>query len=734
VQTGKLIRLTQAHTRFVLLLQSIVHSSPYPIPPDPPGPVDDYANSSYGILNGSTVGIAAGPPPRIPSRDLVFPAPLAYPVVAPPSHSKSAPRIPASANPYTSSRPRPTTTSPNDNYDSPARNRRLSLLSKNGGRASMPPPPPEEPRAMKMYSDTWRKRSSIRLGPSAGLAHGRSFSLDQVNPHMRRSNNNLNAAHQNGRSSRSSDSISSFYAPSPPFAFPSNSNRISHTPSPPPIFRPPSPSPFDSSPTPQTIHALRSSLSRLRAPILRVFVPTHSLTPDALEACERQLQDAGAWEHMSVGDVVCNFGYVPTMEPPPDPEPLIRGTGANRAGGGRGGIGEFGDVEGYNVSSSGSDDSLLRRSQSQNQGRRWSSGSVPPPYPPIYQPQQQTSSWLLFDGEILIPYTPPDLLHIPNPLSLPSPFYYSHLLAQHLNLNPNPRFVLDRLPIFAPILPQPAHAHGPRHQHSHSYSYGQGNGNGNGNAHTPTGIHAPQPPPKGPPTPPPKPQQGSSNPYANHLSTRQFPPLPPLPSDKAQKRPLPPTPQLPSQSFYTPTQTQTTPMAMTQITLTQTTSKVPSPLSPTGYLPVKQFVWTGAARVIASHGFLLPLGLGPPPLPQSQNQSKNKYSNANFGQGQGQATAMVNLNATAAQNAEQALGSAWHGTWVFEVEGTKEGHEMLLSLLAGRMPSLAGSTAGTALGGAGKVLIAQGKQGQGRAGLLCEVVRERSGGGVLWIR
>jgi len=95
---------------------------------------------------------------------------------------------------------------------------------------------------------------------------------------------------------------------------------------------------------------------------------------------------------------------------------------------------------------------------------------------------------------------------------------------------------------------------------------------------------------------------------------------------------------------------------------------------------------------------------------------------------------MVNLNATAAQNAEQALGSAWHGTWVFEVEGTKEGHEMLLSLLAGRMPSLAGSTAGTALGGAGKVLIAQGKQGQGRAGLLCEVVRERSGGGVLWIR
>ena len=734
----------------MLLLQSIVHSCPYPIPPDPPGPADDNANGLYGILNGSPAGVTAGPPPRIPSRELVFPAPLAYPVVA--SHSKSAPRIsPTFANSYISSRPRPTTTSShNDNFNSPdgPRKRRLSLLSKNGVHPPMPPPPPEEPRAMKMYSDTWRRRSSIRLAPSGGLAHGRSFSLDQVNPHLRQSNSNLNAVHQNGRTSRSSESISSFYAPSPPFAFPTMPNRSSHTPSPPPIFR--APSPLDLSPTPQTIHALRSSLSRTRAPILRVFVPTHALNSDALEACERQLRDSGAWEHMSVGDIVCNFGYVPgSVEPSPDPEPLMRGTGINRAGGGWGG--EIGEMEGY--SSSESEDSLVRRNLVQNQGRRWSSGSVLPSYPPIYQHQQQTSSWLLFDGEMLIPYTPPDLLHIPNPLSLPSPFYYSHLLAQHLNLNPNPRFVLDRLPIFAPILPQPAPAHGARHrQHSHSYSYGQRNGNGNGNAHTPTGVHVPQPPPKPrPPTPPPKSQKRNSNLSVNQLPTR---PLPPLPSHEAQKRdPLSPLSPLssplhpfPSQNFHAPppTQTQTTAMAMTmtQITLTQTTSKVPSPLSPTGYLSVKQFVWTGAVRVIASQpGFLLPLGLGPPPLPQSQNQSKSKYSNANTNSGQGlgqtMSSNMLDINATAAQNAEQALGSAWHGTWVFEVEGTKEGHEMLLSLLAGRMPSFASgagdNTAGAVVGGTGKVLIAQG-EGQRRAGLLCEVVRERSGGGVIWIR
>jgi hypothetical protein len=49
----------------------------------------------------------------------------------------------------------------------------------------------------------------------------------------------------------------------------------------------------------------------------------------------------------------------------------------------------------------------------------------------------------LFDGEFLVPYNPPDLLPLDQPLKLPSPFYYTHIMPPMANLN----YIIDRLPV-----------------------------------------------------------------------------------------------------------------------------------------------------------------------------------------------------------------------------------------------------------------------------------------------
>ena len=78
------------------------------------------------------------------------------------------------------------------------------------------------------------------------------------------------------------------------------------------------------------VHDLMSATVRSRAPILRVFVPCSSLSSrtakragsaweegeteeedDIIAKIENELVDAGLWDHLSVGDVVCNLGYVP---------------------------------------------------------------------------------------------------------------------------------------------------------------------------------------------------------------------------------------------------------------------------------------------------------------------------------------------------------------------------------------------------------------------------------------
>ena len=109
-----------------------------------------------------------------------------------------------------------------------------------------------------------------------------------------------------------------------------------------------------------------------------------------LERCKDQLVESRLWNHLSIGDVVCNLGYVP---------------GGQRA-------------------IAGPDDSYV--------------------YIPSDEDDTQGQKWLVFDGEYLIPYSPPNSLPISDPLSLPSPFYYTHIMPTLTN----PTFILDRLPRF----------------------------------------------------------------------------------------------------------------------------------------------------------------------------------------------------------------------------------------------------------------------------------------------
>jgi len=124
-------------------------------------------------------------------------------------------------------------------------------------------------------------------------------------------------------------------------------------------------------------HDFDLTSSRAHAPVLRVFVPCTEFDEYSIAACEDQLINAGLWTHLSTGDIVCNLGYVP----PPDAELASNG------------------------------DAM--------------SGS--------------RAVWLLFNGTSLVPYSPPDPLPVDDVLTLPSPFYYSHILARFSN----PIFTLD---------------------------------------------------------------------------------------------------------------------------------------------------------------------------------------------------------------------------------------------------------------------------------------------------
>jgi len=239
----RLARLSLAHSRFVLLLQSFAHSSTSRPPVEPE--LDTLPHSH--------------------SRQLVFPYPLS-------SSSSKSPQ---------SSDPRPLRKSRNSNP---------------------PPAPSPNPKALKYYSSSWRRS---RFTESSESEEYRKSSLSVTT---------------------TAPDHPSFHASSP--------------------------------------HDLLQATSRLRAPILRVFVPTSDLE-HAGEACEDQLVASGLWDHLSTGDIVCNLGYVPSTTT-----------------------------------------------------------------------EHTHPSWLVFNGSILVPYTPYfQRLPIEDPISLPSPFYYDHILKDETSIN-----------------------------------------------------------------------------------------------------------------------------------------------------------------------------------------------------------------------------------------------------------------------------------------------------------
>jgi hypothetical protein len=369
--TAKLSIFAQAHSRVVLLIQSIIHSSESPISPEP---------AEYKWRSGlSQPGL----------RELTFPAPLAYTSPDQPatdvklnkksSHKRTLPR--------SSVRPESKLLKPLPSV-SPAKGVRKGSSIFGTGDVVLPPPPSSEPRALKVYAGSWRRT----------LQSSSSISDDDLIPFP-------NRQFASSRLSSYSSLPKSYQHPrhrSPMSCLSSNSSLSTHSPlfwtgNASPGFR--SPSIAYSSP-----HDFHLATSRSRAPVLRVFVPCSSLTEDSITECEAQLVDAGLWEHLSTGDLVCNLGYVPS-------KPDDTGSFENMS--------ELGERETHSH-------------HAQKPGWR---------------------IWLVFDGYSLFPFNPAAPPPFESPLMLPSPFYYTHVLPP----SANPRYVFS-MPACAGV-PQLALAH-----------------------------------------------------------------------------------------------------------------------------------------------------------------------------------------------------------------------------------------------------------------------------------
>ncbi|KAG2138264.1 hypothetical protein BD769DRAFT_1434946 [Suillus cothurnatus] len=346
--THKLAILCLTHSRFVLLLQSLVHSSPLPLP------IDDDSIQPPPFPSVS---------PTLPHglRELTFPAPLSFvsdAEKAPPSAhysgNESNWKRPASHPHHLPHDPMPRSRDPSrpktsDDFNPSINQRKYRKLSIFGGR-NPPPPPLSEPRSLKYYDARWRRTISGTPTQAPALlgtyANNRNFmSEDDIRKSVMRTHR------RTGSSGMSSTSSSASVSPSPPFSYRGAQDAFGLS---------------TGSP-----HELHTATLRTRAPVLRVFVPCTDLIPAAITSCEQQLIDNGLWEHLSIGDIVCNFGYVPAAP------------------------------ESDEISSQESDRSALR------------------------------NSWLLYNGYSLVPFVPPAPPPVDDPLSLPSPLYYSHIMPSH---------------------------------------------------------------------------------------------------------------------------------------------------------------------------------------------------------------------------------------------------------------------------------------------------------------
>ena len=316
----RLIMLCQAHSRMILLLQALIHSASSSVREEQDDPSLRYRNSA-----------------QQGGRELVFPAPLSF--ITDDGDSKANTANPPGGHfrffsmPSTAGRARHSL-----KVDPPRRSSSVMTILR---RSNVPPPPPEaDPLGLKIYAGSWRGRGRMSTVPSQTSKH------DEKVP--RRPKLVVTPPDSSGSSTVNSPS-------------PLSARRAEISPS-----------------TITMPHDIRAATSRLRAPILRVFFPCSKVDHRTITACEAQLDEAGLWEHLSVGDIICNLGYLPPSD----------------------GAGPSGNEKSIDDASS-------------------------------------PESWMLFDGTVLVPYTPSAILPISEPLLLPSPFYYAHITPPPIN----PRFI-----------------------------------------------------------------------------------------------------------------------------------------------------------------------------------------------------------------------------------------------------------------------------------------------------
>ncbi|KAJ3936327.1 MAG: hypothetical protein NXY57DRAFT_886153 [Lentinula lateritia] len=353
LKTAHLARLTLAHSRFVLVLQGIAHSSANPPPQEsdiliPLSPDTHLADSSYRSHNrASSAGSV---------RELVFPAPLApdspsalrkgrpgsKPYTSNPSNKQwnGYPSLPASASTPSIS------ISPTDSTSKP--NKRFSVASLRGKASRLPPPPAAESRALREYSSSfgWRRglndakgkweatipsyRSTSAISKNIfreSAGYGSEVDDDELfsTPRRRFAGSDMGVSGSESSFILNSDfsppssaqSRANTLSPGKPRASTSRRGQLRSIPS---AIGLPGVDLGHNNP-----HALNLATSRLRAPVLRVFVPSSdtalphtsdSLDEGGVSRCEDELIRAGLWEHLSVGDVVCNLGYVPPSVSP----------------------------------------------------------------------------------------------------------------------------------------------------------------------------------------------------------------------------------------------------------------------------------------------------------------------------------------------------------------------------------------------------------------------------------
>ncbi|QRV74985.1 hypothetical protein RhiJN_03000 [Ceratobasidium sp. AG-Ba] len=344
--TERFQKLTAAHSRFVLLLRSRAVVSPNALE------IDDTA----------IVSAAAASKDATATRQLTFPAPLFCAALQQREPSKNTPptqltkqlhrrRLSGSTSSLTS----------------------LFSLSVKGSRRKRPIPPPAPLTRRSSIIVSAHKRASTyghpprsRSTPPQMSSSSEGDDLSVLKPPRPFYRRGSSLPGSSASSTRGSLGVVSESA-----AEHSASDHSAHI------------------PIPAGPHDPLYATVRGRAPVLRVFVPTDTLSAASIKACEALLYRAGVWEHMAPGDIVCNLGYVPRQESDRQPRSSSQAP----------------TVDEFGVVGPGSFANLL--------------GDTKP---------EDLQGWLIFTGKILVPYFPP----APPPpdidaLRLPGPAYYAHL-------------------------------------------------------------------------------------------------------------------------------------------------------------------------------------------------------------------------------------------------------------------------------------------------------------------